>query len=185
MDDLIKLVRTFRFTTSLSEKQDLAERIIRDVAPSLYVRIYASLPTDAAQDVFQETLKAVATSLKSFKGDTPKEFWAWCYRIADNKVVDQFRRQGADRVFPMDPDDLLQMVERDGGDAPLTTQNRLDLEYAMDLLKAASPDCARLLWNFYVIGLDYGDIAEQTNSQYDAVRMKVGRCMEKAQSLIK
>lgn len=119
MDDLLKLVRTFRFTTTLSEKQDLAEKIIRHVAPSLYVRIYASVPTDTAQDVFQETLRAVATSLKNFKGDTLKEFWAWCYRIADNKTADQFRKQGSDRIFPMDPDDLLQMVERDGQDAPL------------------------------------------------------------------
>jgi RNA polymerase sigma-70 factor (ECF subfamily) len=184
MDDLLKLVRTFRFTTSLSEKQDLAEKIIHLTAPSLYVRIYASLPTDTAQDVFQETLKAVATSLKGFKGDTRKEFWAWCYRIAKNKLADHFRKQGSDRVFPMAPEDLLQMVERNAQDAPLTSQNRLDLQYAMDLLEAANPECARLLWNYYVIGLDYDDIAEETDSQYDAVRMKVGRCLEKAKSLV-
>jgi hypothetical protein len=32
--------------------------------------------------------------------------------------------------------------------------------------------------------LDYGDLAEEWNVSYDNVRMKIGRCLEEARSLI-
>ena len=40
------------------------------------------------------------------------------------------------------------------------------------------------LWNHYVIGFDYGEIAEEQNLKYDNVRMKIGRCLDEAQSLV-
>ena len=36
----------------------------------------------------------------------------------------------------------------------------------------------------FVIGLDYSDIAEQLQLKYDAVRMKIGRCLEAARTLL-
>jgi DNA-directed RNA polymerase specialized sigma24 family protein len=62
----------------------------------------------------QEVLKAVATSLKKFKGDTAKEFWGWCYRIARNKLSDQFRSQYADRLQPVPPEELWKMMWKRG-----------------------------------------------------------------------
>jgi RNA polymerase sigma factor (sigma-70 family) len=184
MDDLIKLVRTYRLTAGLAERLRLAEEIFRLIEPDLRFFVFSSVSHHAAQDALQEILKAVAVSLKQFKGDTVKEFWAWCYRIARNKLNDHYRDKAADRMQPMPPEELWQMMELSAQDAPMTPAVRHDLEYAMNLLTASKPECYDFLWRHFIIGLDYGDIAEERNMSYDNVRMKIGRCLDEAKSLV-
>jgi RNA polymerase sigma factor (sigma-70 family) len=184
MDDLIKLVRTYRLTAGLAERLRLADSIFRIIEPDLRLFVFSSVSPDAAQDALQEILKAVATSLQKFQGDTVKEFWAWCYRIARNKINDQFRKLYADRLQPVPPEELWRMVELSGKDEPITAAVRHDLEYALKLLTATKPECNQLLWRHYVIGLSYDDLAEERNTSYDNVRMKIGRCLEEAKSLV-
>jgi len=184
MDDLIKLVRTYRLTAGLAERIRLAEQIFGLIGPDLHLFVFSHVSGHAADDVFQEVLKAVAVSLKQFKGDTVKEFWAWCYRIARNKLNDQYRKQANDRLVPVAPEDLWQMMEASAQDAPMTPAVRHDLEYAMKLLTNSKPECYDLLWNHFVFGLDYADIATDRNMSYDSVRMKIGRCLEEVKSLV-
>jgi RNA polymerase sigma factor (sigma-70 family) len=184
MDDLIKLVKTYRLTEGLSERLRLAEGIFRITEPELRLFVFSSVSHEAAKDALQEVLKAVAVSLKQFKGDTAKEFWAWCYRIARNKLNDHYRSKAADRMQPTPPDELWQMMELSAQDAPITAAVRHDLNYAIKLLTAAKPECSDLLWRHYVIGLDYAEIAEERNLSYDGVRMKIGRCLDEARSLV-
>ena len=84
----------------------------------------------------------------------------------------------------MSPEELWQVVEASAQVAPLTPQNRLDLDYAMKLLTAAKPECSDLLWQHYVVGLDYAEIAEEKDLNSDAVRMRVKRCLDEAKSLV-
>lgn len=184
MDDLIKLVRSYRLASGLSERLRLAEQVFHLIVPDLRVFVFSSVPRQVGEDALQEVLKAVATGLKTFRGNTPKEFWAWCYRIARNKLNDQYRKQYSDRTVPMPQDELRQILELSGQDAPLTAQNRLDLEYVMQLLQAAKPECSDLLWRHYVIGLDYAELAEEIDLKYDALRMKVSRCLDEAKALV-
>ena len=184
MDDLIKLVKTYRLMAGLAERIRLAEEIFRRIEPDLRLFVFSGVSHDAAKDALQEILKAVAVSLKQFKGDTAKEFWAWCYRIARNKLNDHYRSKAADRMQPTPPEDLWQMMELSAQDAPMTAAVRHDLDYAIKLLTAAKPDCSDLLWRHYVIGLDYAEIAEERNLNYDNVRMKIGRCLDEAKSLV-
>ena len=183
MDDLIKLVRTYRFAAGLAERLRLAEQIFRLIEPDLRVFVFSSVSNDAAQDALQEVLKAIAIGLKQFKGDTVKEFWAWCYRIARNKLSDHYRQKAAERTLPMPPEEMLRLIEA-SQETPLSPQTRLDLEYAMKLLTASKPECSDLLWRHFVIGLDYTELAEENNQKYDNVRMKIGRCLEEAKSLV-
>ena len=184
MDDLIKIVRTYRLTAGLTERLRLAEEIFRRIEPDLRVFVFSSVSNDAAKDALQEVLKAVAVSLKNFKGDTHKEFWGWCYRIARNKLSDHFRQQYAERIQPLPPEELWQMMEATEQNAPMSPAVRHDLDYAIKLLTAAKPDCSDLLWRHYVIGLDYAEIAEERNLSYDNARMKIGRCLDEAKSLV-
>jgi RNA polymerase sigma factor (sigma-70 family) len=154
------------------------------IEPDLRVFVFSSISHDAAKDALQEVLKAVATSLKKFQGDDVKQFWAWCYRIARNKLNDQFRRQYADRMQPTAPEDLWQMMDLSAQDAPITPAVRHDLDYAIKLLTAAKPGCSDLLWRHYVIGLDYAEIAEEQNLSYDNARMRIGRCLDEAKALV-
>jgi RNA polymerase sigma factor (sigma-70 family) len=184
MDDLLKLVRTYRVTAALDQRLTLADALFRMIVPELRFFVLSSVPQQAADDVLQETLKAIATSLSKFEGGTQSEFWAWCYRIARNKASDYFRKQGADRLQVMPPDDLLQLAESAQPSSGISAQERLDLEYAVGLLRKAKPDCFEFLWKHYVVGLAYGEIATEHNLQYDNVRMKITRCLSEAQSLI-
>ena len=81
MKDLIKLVKTYRVTAGLADRLRLAEDIFRVIQPELWHFVLASIQPPAAEDVFREVQKAVATGLRKFTGSTEPEFWAWCYRI--------------------------------------------------------------------------------------------------------
>lgn len=184
MAELQKLVRTYRVTAGLSERLRLAEQIFRLVEPDLRLFVFSAVVPNAADDVLQEVLKSVATSLATFKGNTDKEFWAWCYRIARNRLTDHFRKKASDRSEAIPTEELWGMVEASAQDAPINIGDRLDLEYAMNLLVALKPECRDLLWNHYVLGLDYGEIAEEENVSYDNARMRVSRCLDAARTLV-
>src|SRR5258708_40149872 len=100
MDDLIKLVRTYRVTAGPAERLRLADKIFGLIAPDLRLFVFSAIRPPAAADVSQEVLKAVATSLNKFTGDTTAQFWAWCYRIARNKLGDHYRSQRIERMQP-------------------------------------------------------------------------------------
>src|SRR5579863_4629276 len=70
MDQLIKLVRTYRLTTGLAERTRLAEDIFRAIEPRLRLFVFGAVRLDSAEDVLQEVLKAIVTSLKSFRGES-------------------------------------------------------------------------------------------------------------------
>jgi DNA-directed RNA polymerase specialized sigma24 family protein len=57
------------------------------------------------------TFKLLSCQPEKLQRDTNKEFWAWCYRIARNKLSVYFRQQYAERVQPLPPAELLQMME--------------------------------------------------------------------------
>jgi RNA polymerase sigma factor (sigma-70 family) len=184
VEPVVKLVRTYRLTAGFAERLRLAEEIFSLIEPQLRLFVFGSLVPALAEDVLQDILKAIATDLAKFKGDTEKQFWAWCYRIARNKLGDHFRKQASDRTQPMAVDEFWQLVESTAAPEPLSAADRHDLEYAMNLLRNANPECFDFLWQHYVFGLDYGEIAEAENLNYDAVRMKIGRCLETARSLV-
>ena len=184
MDDLIKLVKTYRLTAGVADRLRLAEEIFRLIEPDLRFFVFRAIQSPAAEDVLQEILKAIATGMKNFAGGSSEQFWAWCYRIARNKLNDHFRRQTADREQPMPQDELWQLVESSAQVSPLSPADRHDLEYAMKLLTASKPECYDYLWKHFVFGLAYGEIAEEQHLSYDNVRMKIGRCLDEAKSLV-
>jgi RNA polymerase sigma factor (sigma-70 family) len=184
MDDLIKLVKTYRFTAGMAERLSLAEKIFARIEPDLRFFVSGRVPYHVAQDVLQEVLKAVMTGMGKFDGSSEKEFWAWCYRIATNKLHDHYRSKASDRILPVPSEELLQLMEFSAVDSPITPDIRHDLEYVMKLLTAFKPDCHDLLWRHFVVGLDYSEIADERELEYDNVRMKIVRCLEAAKSLV-
>jgi RNA polymerase sigma factor (sigma-70 family) len=184
MDDLIKLVKTYRLTAGVADRLRLAEEIFRLIEPDLRLFVSRDIRLPAAEDVLQEILKAIAIGMRQFVGGSNEQFWAWCYRIARNKLTDHFRRQTADREQPMPQDELWQLVESSAQASPMSPADKHDLEYAMNLLTASKPECYDYLWKHFVFGLAYGEIAEEQHLSYDNVRMKIGRCLDEAKSLV-
>jgi len=184
MDELIKLVKTYRLTAGVADRLRLAEDIFRLIEPNLRFFVFKAIRPPAAEDVLQEVLKAVAIGLRKFSGDSREQFWAWCYRIARNKLNDHFHGQATNRELPMHQDELWQLVESSAQVSPLSPADRHDLEYAMKLVTASKPECYDYLWKHFVFGLAYGEIAEEQNLSYDSVRMKIGRCLDEAKLLV-
>ena len=84
----------------------------------------------------------------------------------------------------MPHEEILDLVDASEQAEPMTAADRHDLEYALNLLDRSKPECRDYLWQHYVTGLAYGEIAEEQNLNYDNVRMKIGRCLEEARSLV-
>ena len=184
MEQLIKLVKTYRLSSGLAERLRLAEAIFHLIEPDLRAFVFSAIKPHAAKDVLQEVLISITNSLKTFKGNSKEEFWEWCYMITRRRIYDHLRKKKSDRLQPMPHEELLDLVDTSEQVAPLTAADRHDLEYALKLLDSSKPECRGYLWNHYVIGFDYGEIAEEQNLNYDNVRMKIGRCLDEAQSLV-
>jgi RNA polymerase sigma factor (sigma-70 family) len=184
MDELIKLVRTYRVTVGLAERLRLTDAILRLIAPDLRGFVFSALVPHAAEDVSQEVLISITNSLKKFERDSNGEFWEWCYVITRRRIYDHIRKKANDRLLPMSHDEILDLLDASAQAEPMTAADRHDLEYALKLLDDSKPECRGYLWNHYVIGFDYSEIAEEQNLNYDNVRMKIGRCLEEAKSLV-
>ena len=178
---LIDMVNSYRQTTDLKTRLPLAGFIYCEIEPDLRLFIFGRVHPSATEDVLQEVLKAIFTNLDKFRGKTEKEFLGWCYRIARNKVNDQLRKQSADRTQPVPQEELWQFVDESG---PLSPQDKMDLESAMNLLTESKPKCRDLLWKHFVIGLELKEMAKEFNLKSDAVRMKIKRCLDGAQGLM-
>lgn len=187
MSDLIKLVKTYRLTRGLAERLDLTERMVPLVERDLRFFVFDVLRPPAAQDVFQEVLKAVFTKLGQFRGDTKESFWDWCYTIARRKIADHCERQDRERARLqfMPGEELLDLVKSSVAPSTLSAADRLDFEFVVNILARLKPDCEEHLRQHYLHGLDYAELAEQKDKTYNGVRMKIGRCMEEAQALAK
>jgi DNA-directed RNA polymerase specialized sigma24 family protein len=122
MDELIKLVKTYRLTAGVADRLRLAEEIFRLIEPELRFFVFRAIQPPAAEDVLQEVLKAVAIGMKKFAGGSKEQFWAWCYRIARNKLNDHFHRQATNREQTMSQDELWQLVESSAQVSPLFRQ---------------------------------------------------------------
>lgn len=182
--DLFKLVKTYRLTSALDQRLRLGDEIFRLIEPKLRAFVFGSISEAAAADVLQIVLTAVATGLRGFKGNSIGEFWSWCYQIARFKIADHLRRRASDRLQPMSPDELRHLMDVSANSPVRTPGVHHDLEYAMKLLTSAKPECHALLWAHYVQDVDYADLAEERGLSYDAIRMKISRCLDEARALV-
>ncbi len=84
----------------------------------------------------------------------------------------------------MPPEVLWRLAELSTANSPISRADRLDLEHAMQLLRQSKPESCDYLGKHFILGLPYADIAEEQNLTYNNVRMRVGRCLDEAQTLV-
>ena len=80
----------------LLDVADRLERYITDKMPQKHQSSFS------AEDVLQDVLFAIHRDLSSFSPQSGASFYSWCYRIADNRLLDAIRRierkkRGGDR----------------------------------------------------------------------------------------
>lgn len=186
MNRLVDLARKYQGAPNLEERMRVAEEIASEVAPRLGAFILSNCRRpDMADDVRQETLVGIVNNLHQFRGATDSMFWSWCYHIARNKISNHLGRRGTRPLVTTDTEDLWEVVEASAQSNPMSAGERLDLEYAMELLRQAKPPCYDYLWQYYIFGWDYDEVALVAGLSHDAARMQIKRCRELAQSLMK
>jgi RNA polymerase sigma factor (sigma-70 family) len=184
MEHLIGLIREYQASVTVKERRRLADTIICAVGPKLDLHVYSGCPLSGVDDVVQNTLIGVAKGLLTFKGKTDKQVWAWCYRIADNKIADELRLRQRAQAEELDESILWKVLANSFETAPVPPGVRADLEYALKLLVEVRPPCRNHLWDFYVFEYTYREIAKARGMSTEAVRKAVNRCLALAQELI-
>ena|ERR1700722_12494727 len=164
--------------------QNRLNLICINISKKLTLFILTKVRPSDAEDVLHETLKAIFTNLAKFRGQSNEQFLKWCYRIARNKVGDHYRKgQRTTELDQFPTQEIERLVNATKLLEPPSPEIMADLEHAMMLLAKAKPICRQLLWDHFVIGLDYAELALQLDLQNDAVRMKVSRCLALAKKL--
>jgi hypothetical protein len=76
--------------------------------------VFSTANPAIAEDVFQEVSKTTGISLKTLRAVPQKNFWAWCYAIALNKLKNQYEEHAADSEQPMLKDEICQFIDLKG-----------------------------------------------------------------------
>jgi RNA polymerase sigma-70 factor, ECF subfamily len=140
----------------------------RDLHPRL-LRFLRGLDPVAAEDVEADTWLAAARDLASFHGDD-KQFRAWMFTIARNRLIDWRRREARRRSVAVAPEDL---SERPADDDPaITAVDALRADAAVRLVRACLPtDQAEVILLRVLGGLDVGEVAAIVGKQPGNVRV--------------
>lgn len=181
--ELIDTVNAFQKAATLEERLQLHETILKAVGPRLHQFIAyethnRGFGIEGVDDIFQVTLENIAKGLIKFKGKSEQSFLKWCYHIARNKLVDAHRRLSNQHAEPMDPTLLEAVIEAGQASEAMLPGDRLDLDYAMNLLKQAKTPCFHFLWNHYIWGHDHEEIGDAFGFTKDAMRMRIERCLD-------
>lgn len=183
MQSVFELVEAYREEIHLEPRMELAGKLAQILAPELRIFVISRARPSVVDDIMQETMKDIFTHFFTFKGKTEKEFWKWCYTIVRNKTVDRLRWDHKSLMY-YPAEELMQLADTSGNVAlPFSPEDRDDVRQVLKLLEKTAPDCRGKLWDFYVVGLDYDDLAEAFGLSYDAIRMSIKRCVELAQKL--
>jgi RNA polymerase sigma factor (sigma-70 family) len=182
--ELVLLTRLCRETTTLDVRVRFAEEFVIRVSGALRDFVFRRAPQQFAEEVHQEALMAIALHLHEFQGDSEAQVWRWCYRVARNKVANCLRKHGGGATALVEVEEARRALEAEAQHERILPGARQDLEYALSLLVVAKPPCVDLLWEFYILDLDYDELATLTSLTVDAVRMQIRRCLELAQALV-
>lgn len=182
--ELVLLARWCRETTTLHVRLRFAEELVVRVSGAVRNFVFRRVPQEFAEDLHQEVLTAIALHLHEFRGDTEAQLWRWCYQVAFHKAADCLRGRGTHTMAPLEVEAGRRAVEAEAQHERISPGAREDLEYALNLLRAAKPPCVGLLWEYYILDLDYEDMASLYGLTVDAVRMQIRRCLELAQALV-
>ena len=186
MDDYAIFIDVERYQRETLEERRmlLATYIIHFIQPQMRLVIFGKVHPNDFDDVLQETLKAILLGLDSFSGKSEEKFYAWCTRIARNKVNDQLRKRYAKQNQTVSMDDLKDLVLKIEANESLTPQDKLDLEFSLNLLEKSKPGCRNLVWEYFVIGYQRNEMAKIYKLRNDAAKRRVDRCLDLAQKLL-
>ena len=121
MDDLIKLVRTYRLTAGLADRERLADAIFAVVEPAMRLFVNGKIRPQYADEVLQEALHAIVISLPKFSGHRSADFMKWCRGVARHKIYDQYqdKLKTNERFQGLPPEEITELIGLSAATTPL------------------------------------------------------------------
>ena len=150
-------------------------RLWRDANPAL-VRYLRGLSGPAGEDIASETWVAVIRGLASFNGGE-RQFRAWLFTVARNKMIDAQRRGRGDARRPLE--DFRQELEPTAADAAEIAEERMSTERALALISTLPADQAEVILLRVVAGLDTAAVARLVGKTEGAVRVSAHRALRR------
>jgi len=139
-----------------------------DLHPRL-LRFLRGLDPSAAEDVEAETWLAAARDLASFRGDD-RDFRAWMFTIARNRLIDARRREARRRSVPVTPEILGGRPADD--DPAITAVDVLRADAAVARVRECLPrDQAEVILLRVLGGLDVDEVAAIVHKRPGNVRV--------------
>jgi len=176
-----RLVHLYREALTLERRLEIANLVYTEIHHDLRIYLITRVEPNSVEDVLNETLMAIFSSLDKFRENSNEQFFKWCYRIARNKACDMRRKDRLD-ILPME--EFSQLLDASATQEPLSPGDKLDFEHLMNLLKKSKPNCRELLLDHFYFGFNLVELGEELKLKYDAVRMRVERCLETARELM-
>jgi RNA polymerase sigma-70 factor (ECF subfamily) len=164
-------VATGEFANVLQAAREGSHRAIavlwRELHPRL-LRFLRGLDPVAAEDVEAETWFVAARDLANFDGDE-KQFRAWMFTIARNRLIDWRRREARRRSVAVTPEVLDPPAD---DDPAVTALDMVGAEAAVALVRACLPrDQAEVILLRVLGGLDVGEVATIMGKRPGTVRV--------------
>ena len=147
-----------------------------EYAVRVYRYIYARVCNHQdAEDLTSQVFEAALAGLNTFGGK--KNFSAWLFTIARNKVVDSYRKH--DSNLPLD---VIQNMPGSGPDPLNVILESETLENLAGLVNTLPEDKQELVHLRFAGGLTYAEIGEILGKTENAVKMSVHRLLNQLQT---
>lgn len=149
--------------------------LYREYAVRVYRYIYARVSNQQdAEDLTSQVFEAALTGLNGFGGR--KNFSAWLFTIARNKVVDSYRKKSSN--IPLD---VAQNMPADTPDPLGVILDNETLHHLSTMVNELAPDKQELIHLRFAGNLTYTEIGEILGKSENAVKMSVHRLLRQLQ----
>ncbi len=132
---------------------------------------------DFTQEVFMKTWVYIS---KNGRVENDKAF---LYKIANNLVIDEYRKKGRANVRSLD--ELMEDGEDFGTDEQESMIDKIDSKGALDLIKSLPEDYSEILFMRYVEELGVSEIASITGQSVNVISVRINRGIKKLKEIVK
>ena len=144
---------------------------------TLALRICGS--RNEADEVLQETMLKVLSSIRTFRGDSGSPFWGWLRQIAVNQALMQLRRG---RKFNAEIDGIdTEAFAHDHGPPPSAAADGAVLQRALDALPATTRS---VLWLYHAEGYTHEEIAHAMQRSLSFSKSQLARGTRRLRDLL-
>ncbi len=140
----------------------------------------------AAEDVLSETMAAIFTNLSAlFEAIRTRNFWRGVTGLRGTRRTTTIARKPLTAWTRSRWRNCGIWSKTIGNTPRIGNCIRPIFMRPLVHLDKSKPECREYLWNRFVLGFDYVEMAEELNLKYDAIRRRVERCLEEVRGLIR